>query len=356
MSIDLIIKIIISLLPAVIMLLVFMFMDSYKLMDIKSVIIAIAIGSLAAAVSYFVNDPLVGFIAEKVAAARNVHIYDAEDLVWIYYSRYGAPVVEEFFKGFILVYLIRTNKIGFNIDAAIYGFGLGAGFAIIENLYYVYVLATDTNLTVFIIRGFGTAVMHGGTMTLFAIIAKTMTDRKIWGEWGGFIPGFLTAAVFHSFYNHFFFNPLMLTLLNVISIPVILMIIFKRSEKFLQNWLGVGFDSDQELLDMVNQGKVIDTKVGEYLQSIKDRFPGEVVFDMICLLRVHLELSMRAKGVLMMREAGVDIEPDEDLKDKFNELHYLEDNIGKTGMMALGPFLHQSSQDLWQLHMLGKEV
>ncbi|MBT6930918.1 MAG: PrsW family intramembrane metalloprotease [Candidatus Marinimicrobia bacterium] len=323
-------------------------MDSYKLMDIKTVVIAIIIGSLSAVVSYFVNDPLVAYLSDKF-------VIDI-DTVWTFYSRYGAPFVEEFFKGFILVYLIRTNKIGFNIDAAIYGFGLGAGFAIIENLYYVYVLATDTNLTVFIIRGFGTAVMHGGTMTLFAMIAKTMTDRKVWGEWGGFIPGFLTAVVFHSFYNHFFFNPLILTLLNVITIPVILMIIFKRSEKFLQNWLGVGFDSDQELLDMVNQGKMSDTKVGEYLQSIKDRFPGEAVFDMICLLRIHLELSMRAKGVLMMREAGVDVEPDEDLKDKFNELHFLEDNIGKTGMMALGPFLHQSSQDLWQLHMLGKEV
>ena len=94
---------------------------------------------------------------------------------------------------------------------------------------------------------------------------------------------------------------------------------------------------------LVNQGKVGDTKVGEYLQSIKKRFSGEVVFDMICLLRIHLELSMRAKGVLMMREAGMDVEPDEDLKDKFNELNYLEKNVGKTGMMALSPFLHQSS-------------
>ena len=36
--------------------------------------------------------------------------------------------------------------------------------------------------------------------------------------------------------------------------------------------------------------------------------------------------------------------------------HKIEKNVGKTGMMALSPFLHQSSQDLWQLHMLGKEV
>ena len=50
MEFDIILKIAVSLLPAVIMLLVFMFMDSYKLMDIKSVIAAIGIGSLAAVI------------------------------------------------------------------------------------------------------------------------------------------------------------------------------------------------------------------------------------------------------------------------------------------------------------------
>ena len=58
-ELDLILKIAVSLLPAVIMLLVFMVMDSYKLMDIKSVVAAIGIGSLAAVICYFVNDPIV---------------------------------------------------------------------------------------------------------------------------------------------------------------------------------------------------------------------------------------------------------------------------------------------------------
>lgn len=337
---NLFIEIAVSLLPSMALLLVFILMDSYKLLGIKAVVIAIAIGSLSAIVSYFVNTPIV----------------ENSGLDWITYSRYGAPLVEEFFKGAILVYFIRTNKIGFNVDAAIYGFALGAGFAIVENLYYVTVLDQDTNLGIFVIRGFGTAVMHGGTTTLFGIISKTMLDRKIWGEWGGFIPGFLTASVFHSFYNHFFFNPILLTVSTMVSLPLVLMVIFKRSEAFLQNWLGVGFDTDQDLLDMVNKGHVSDTNVGQYLESVKGRFPGEVVFDMICLLRIHLELSMRAKGVLMMREAGMDSEPDPDIQDKFNELHYLEKNIGKSGMLALSPFLHQSSQDLWQIHMLDREM
>ena len=169
MEFDIILKIAVSLLPAVIMLLVFMFMDSYKLMDIKSVIAAIGIGSLAAVICYFVNDPVV----ENISLQLNANVDD----VWKYYSRYGAPVVEELFKGAILVYLIRASKIGFNIDAAIYGFGLGAGFAIIENLYYVYVLDVETNLTVFVIRGFGTAIMHGGTMTPVSYTHLTLPTK-----------------------------------------------------------------------------------------------------------------------------------------------------------------------------------
>ena len=90
MEFDLILKITVSLLPAVIMLLVFMFMDSYKLMDIKSVVAAIGMGSLAAVICYFVNDPVV----ENISKQLNANVDD----VWKYYSRYGAPVVEELFK------------------------------------------------------------------------------------------------------------------------------------------------------------------------------------------------------------------------------------------------------------------
>ena len=48
------------------------------------------------------------------------------------------------------------------IDAAIYGFAVGAGFAFIENIYYLHSLEHH-KIVVWIIRGLGTAVMHGGT-------------------------------------------------------------------------------------------------------------------------------------------------------------------------------------------------
>ena len=209
----------VSLLPSIILLLVFVLMDSYKLLNIKTVIIAIIIGALAALGSYF----------------SNTFILNNSNIDWVFYSRYGAPFIEEFFKGLVLVYLIRFNRIGFNIDAAIYGFALGAGFAIIENLYYVMVLDQDTSLGIFVIRGFGTALMHGGTTTIFAVISKTLVESRIGGDWGGYFVGFLLSVVFHSFYNHFFFDPILLTVIILVTLPLVLILVFKRSEDFLQS-------------------------------------------------------------------------------------------------------------------------
>ncbi|MEK6571657.1 MAG: hypothetical protein AABZ61_09815, partial [Bacteroidota bacterium] len=89
--------------------------------------------------------------------------------------------------------------------------------------------------------------------------------------------------------------------------------------------------------------------------SLKNRFPGELVADMLCLLRLQVELSIRAKGILLMREAGFRVTPDPEIKEKFTELAYLEKSIGKTGQLAILPFIHTSSRELWQLHMLGKK-
>jgi len=105
---------------------------------------------------------------------------------------------------------------------------------------------------------------------------------------------------------------------------------------------------------MINSGKVSHTRIGEYFRSVKDQFPPEMVVDMLCYLRLHVELAIAAKGVLLMREAGFDARPPEDVDANFAELDHLGKSIGKTGRLALAPFLHTSPRDLWQMRMLGK--
>ncbi|MFQ5865528.1 MAG: PrsW family intramembrane metalloprotease [bacterium] len=330
-------RIVVSLLPVFIFLMALIFLDSYKLAKLHSVLQTILVGSIVAGVCLFFNR----WIIDLLSLSTRV------------YSRYVAALSEEFLKAVYIVYLIKSKKVGFMVDGAIYGFAVGAGFAFIENVYYLQSLQSP-NILLWIIRGFGTAVMHGGTTAIFGIISKNLSERKSSEKVRIFLPGLGMAILIHSFFNHFILPPIITTVTLLIALPLLIMIVFAQSEKATRSWLGVGFDTDMELLQMITSGKISETRIGKYLQSLKRSFPGEVVADMLCLLRIHLELAIRAKGILLMRETGFKVTADPEIKEKFDELRYLEKSIGKTGKLAILPFLHTSSRDLWQLYMLGK--
>ena len=324
-----------SLIPVFVFLIGLVFLDSFKLVSLRTIAQTILIGCGAAVLLMFLNGPIQAVCGVDLDA----------------YSRYLAPVLEEVLKAVPLMYLISTRRLGFMVDAAICGFAVGAGFAFVENVYYLRSLE-EAHLFAWIIRGFGTAVMHGGTTAIFAVLAKNRSDRRVRGGFHVFLPGLLVAVVIHSFFNHFFLLPHVYTVAQLIILPVLVVITFTQSERILRNWLEVGLDSDVRLLEYVTAGTISETRVGEYLDSLKSRFPGEVVADMLCYLRIHLELAVRAKGILLMREAGFRVPADPEIRERLTELRFLERSIGKTGRLAIAPFLHTTSRDLWQLYLL----
>ncbi|MCI0696666.1 PrsW family intramembrane metalloprotease [candidate division KSB1 bacterium] len=332
------VKILVSLLPVFLFLAALVFLDSYKLVKLRSILLTLLAGAIVAVVCLLINSWALRRFTWEMA----------------FYSRYIAPVIEESCKAIYLFYLVRSKKIGFMVDAAIHGFAIGAGFAVIENIYYLQSLQSS-NLFLWIIRGFGTAIMHGGTTAILGIIAKGLSERHAYDRIRFFLPGLGIAVLVHSFYNHFLLPPVLSTASLLIALPLIIAVVFAQSEKATRHWLGIGFDTDMELLEMIDSGKIAETKIGAYLQSLQEHFPGTMVADMLCLLRIHVELAMRAKGTLLMRGAGFRLVIDQEIKEKFDELKYLERSIGKTGQLAIAPFLHTSSRDLWQLYMLGKK-
>ena len=54
----------------------------------------------------------------------------------------------------------------------------------------------------------------------------------------------------------------------------------------------------------------------------------------------------------MMHEQGFEDKPGEETKAKLEEMKYLVDSIGPTGLRAMKPFLRMSREDLWQFYML----
>ena len=337
MTTEFIVHSLLGLLPVLCFLTCLVYLDSYKLVSIRWVVGVIVVGGLIAGASYIVH------------SSTLVHT----NIDFTRYTRYYSPLIEETLKGMVVLLLIRLNRVGFLVDAAIFGFAVGTGFAVVENIYILQVLP-QTNIGISIVRGFGTAIMHGGATAMFAVAGRALISQR--RELGliAFVPGLLIATVTHSVFNHFFFSPLLTTVAVLVLIPLLMLAVFRQSEKSVEEWLDVGFDADTELLELINSGNLSDSKVGEYLNSLKEKFEGPIVADLLCYLRIHVELAIRAKGLLMMRESGFINTTGEETRAKLEEMKYLEKSIGATGKLAIRPFLQMSRKDLWQFYVLGK--
>jgi RsiW-degrading membrane proteinase PrsW (M82 family) len=327
-----------GLLPVLVFLLVLVLLDSYKLVPARRVLRQLLLGALAAVVSLFAD----GLVQQALGLSMATR------------ARYVAPLVEELFKGTAMVGLLAGRRVGFLVDAAIAGFAVGAGFAAAENLRYFAVLG-DTSLVLWTIRGFGTAIMHGSVTAIMAVVAKSLADRRGGPGPASIAPGWLLAIALHSAFNHFFLSPNATTALLLILLPCFFALVFRVSEARTRDWLGTGFDTDQELLALINAGHASESRVGLYLGELKQRFAGTVVADMLCLLRLRLELSIRAKGILIMRKAGFKVGPDREFNERLAELRFLERAIGPTALRALAPILNLSDRDLWQVELLGRK-
>jgi protease PrsW len=325
----------VSLLPVLLFVAALRVLDSFKLVRARALVLSLVVGAGVAVACMFINDGLM--TAGDVDARR--------------YSLFVAPAVEEIMKGLFIIGLIAARRTGFLVDTAIHGFAIGAGFAVVENLLYILELQ-DSNLLLWLVRGFGTGMMHGAATSLVGIVGKTVAERVSPHRPWVYLPGLLIAIIIHGMFNQFFIPAVMTTAVILLALPLLMIVVFERSERATRHWLGVGFDTDREVLEMLSSGDLRETRIGAYLHSLQDRFSGVILADMLCYLRLHVELAISAKGVLLMREAGFEVQPDQDVLAKFEELRYLEKSIGATGKLAMHPFLHTSSRDLWQMHLL----
>ena len=324
MDLEIILKLAFGLLPVTLFLMVLVYLDSYKLVRFPRIVLLIGVGCAAAALSFAGNQftPL-----------------------WF------APILEELLKAAVIIVLMRARRIGFLVDAAIQSFAIGTGFALIENLYYLAALPSSS-VGLWLIRGFGTAMMHGGTTAMFAVISKGANQKLDRPKLRSFIPGLAVASLLHAAFNRFVIYPLLATLFVLLGLPLLLTLFFAASERRLRQWLGSGFDMDTELLRLIHSGDLGTSPVGLYLKSLRAFYPGPILADMLCYLGLHVELSLRAKGILMMRENGFTVPRDPTLREKLTELEFLRKSIGKTAMSSLTPILRSSEQDLWQLEIL----
>ncbi len=290
-----------------------------------------------------------GGLMALLASAVNGALLDRLALDLTLYSRYITPAVEELLKAAWIVFLIRGRRVGFLVDAAILGFATGAGFALVENIEYLGHLES-ASLSLWAARGCGTAILHGVSTSILAVLAKSLHDQR--PGLLAYLPGALIAIFIHAAFNHFVLPPLVAALVLLAILPLPLVFAFDRSEKATRAWLSSEFDGELQMLQEILSGKVAHNRTGAYLESLKSRFEGTVLVDMLCLLQIQLELKIRAKGILMAREAGIDLPMGDDVRSNLREMRYLRGQIGRTGLLAMRPILSLNARDVWQLSMM----
>jgi protease PrsW len=327
-------SVLIALVPVVVFLVLLFFMDRFRLVRPDAVVIAIVCGAAAAGVTLWINRQL--FEAPNIPAGV--------------VTRLLAPLLEEAAKAIPLIVWLKRGRVGFLVEAAILGFAVGTGFALVENVQYLSVMSGS--LALWVVRGFGTAMLHGGTTAIFAMMATTAADRQTSRAGVAFMNGWLAAVVIHAGFNYQLLPAVAQTLLILIALPLLMLWVFSRSDRAMAEWIGAGLDLDVDLLQLINSDVFEETRMGQYLRELRNRLPGTVVADMFCLLRLELELAVQAKAMLMAREAGVRVDTDADFDALVTEHDSLQRSIGRTGLLALKPLQVSSRRDRWHRHVL----
>ncbi|HKH73216.1 MAG TPA: PrsW family glutamic-type intramembrane protease [Vicinamibacterales bacterium] len=326
-------NIIVAFVPVLVFLAVLVVMDSFKLARPSAIAAALGWGVVAAVLSGVAQLWMTGALSGSV------------------FHRVVAPAIEEAAKCAFIAYLILKRRIGFPVDAAQLGFAVGTGFALVENLEYLRVLS-GAGFVLWLVRGLGTAMLHGATTAIFAMLAQTAADRH--RERGAliFLPGLVAAVVIHTAFNILPVSPLATTAMLLLVLPLLVLWVFQRSEMATREWVGAGLDLDLMLHETFSSEALAYTKFGAYLRELRQRFPGHVVADMLCLLRVELELSIQAKAMLIARDAGMVMSVHPDARSATDEIRHLRSSIGTTGLLALNPVQVTSHRDDWHRYLL----
>jgi RsiW-degrading membrane proteinase PrsW (M82 family) len=345
MDADLLVKAFIAVTPVVLLLVVFDRLDAFNLISAREIAILLGAGGGVAALSFLAN----------------LRVMDGFPIGFSAYTRYVSPIIEESLKAAPIVYLFAHNRLGFKVDAAIAGFAVGAGFSVIENIWYLF-LITDANVTAWLVRGFGTAIMHGGANAIFAIISHEMTERQAEGAAAHyrfnpllFAPGLLVAMVIHSLFNHFPSQPVVIMALTLLLAPATIFMALIRSDHATQQWLAADRAAHEKMLADIRAGHFSKTPRGEAVAAIVTRL-GEKSADAQAYVELKTELILRAEELIHAAQSGQPVLPGIEDRAKFARLETLELSLGQTTLAALAAPLGFTRNDLWELSRLKARV
>ncbi|MDR1980712.1 MAG: PrsW family intramembrane metalloprotease [Tannerellaceae bacterium] len=317
-------------LPVLLFLAMLVWLDSFALVNKRCLTGAFLWGVVSTAIAAYGSEGMAHLLRERL---------------------FVAPVFEELLKGLGVLYLIERQRAAFFIDAVLYGVAVGAGFAVAENILYIWTFA-DMTLGTAVMRGIGTAIMHCGAVAGTAAILSWFSLRSKRGVLRYYLIALLPAIALHSLYNSLILPPALALIAVLFGVAAWIIALIICNEKTIGKWLDVEVDTEVQLLTAMQKGEFTQSRAGVYLLSLREHFAAETFVDMYCYLKLYLELSLASKRNMMLAEAGIDIPEEDDLARKLTEFNALKRQIGKTGEIALAPLVKRDRLFEWKVSKL----
>jgi RsiW-degrading membrane proteinase PrsW (M82 family) len=335
-----------ALIPVLVLLGAFVWLDAFALMNLREVLVLLLLGALGALAAWPVSGRLL----------------DTLPIGFSLYSRFIAPWIEEAIKALIMIALFRMNRIGYKLDAVISGFAIGAGFSVVENIFYL-TLFPNYGTGTWLVRGLGTAIMHGTTLAVLAAIAHEFAERETRAAaadydfnlmW--FVPGYGVAVALHTAFNQFPDRPMIAMMSAVVVAPVALVAILNLGTSEAQRWLAAECAEHRTQLEALRSGRWPAGPAGQKIAALAERLDPEGVKRVRRYWELQAWLVAEAEET-MIEEAEGDAKFDlAEIRAALAELDGLKRALGRSTFAALQALLPFSRNDLWEVSELKQRL
>ena len=181
----------VTILPSILIVLFFVKSDKFK-EPTKEIIKVFLLGILITIPAYFINTYL-----SEIWYSTNA----SEGLISSFLT--AAPVEESLKLSVLYFFVYKMKDFNEPIDGIVYGITASLGFATLENLYYVYLLADYfevTSMQLAIVRAFSAVPAHAsfGIVMGYFFMKYAYVNKK-----ENLVLAFLIPAFLHSVYNYY---------------------------------------------------------------------------------------------------------------------------------------------------------
>jgi CRP-like cAMP-binding protein/RsiW-degrading membrane proteinase PrsW (M82 family) len=273
------------------------------------------------------------FLAAQInPAILNIGLADSWDQI----VRFWAPIVEEILKSLIVIYLVSRADFNYIVDGAIYGFGVGIGFAAIENIQYM-----NSNLEIALIvavaRVFSTNLVHAtGSGLIGAALANQRGDKSKRAPLF-VVGGYVFAIFFHGLFNSMVSSGvaiLVAVVYGFLGVGLTYYII-RHGMNIQKDWVSQKLGMTDRVTDeerkLVQNAETIE----ESLEPIAKRFGAEKVKSVRSLIYKQAEIGIKRKILDTETNANRKEELLQIIEDLSHEVKILRKQIGVYPMMMV---------------------